>query len=74
MTYATTAPDQTVQPPRRRRDRRFFEAMELAADAGLTMTTYTAEPDSADEERLHVLASWAATEIATQSQADIHQP
>ncbi|NYH91104.1 helix-turn-helix domain-containing protein [Actinopolymorpha rutila] len=40
-----------------------FEAMELTADAGLTMTTYTAEPGSPDEERLRLLATWAATEI-----------
>ncbi|HET6503924.1 MAG TPA: helix-turn-helix transcriptional regulator [Amycolatopsis sp.] len=35
------------------------EAMELAAD-GLTIITYTAEPDSPAAESLHFLASWAA--------------
>ena len=39
-----------------------YEAMELPADPGLTMFAYTAEPASASEERLKLLASWAATE------------
>ena len=39
-----------------------YEAMELPADPGLTMFAYTAEPGSATEERLRLLASWAATE------------
>jgi len=38
-----------------------YEAMELSADAGLTMFAYTAEPGSKSEEALHLLASWAAT-------------
>jgi hypothetical protein len=38
-----------------------YEAMELAADAGLTMFAYTAEPGSKSEESLNLLASWAAT-------------
>ena len=38
-----------------------FEAMELAADPGLTMIVYGAEPDSASHDALRVLASWAAT-------------
>lgn len=38
-----------------------YEAMELPADPGLTMFAYTAEPGSASEERLKLLASWAAT-------------
>ena len=38
-----------------------YEAMELPADPGLTMFAYTAEPASASEERLKLLASWAAT-------------
>jgi transcriptional regulator with XRE-family HTH domain len=38
-----------------------YEAMELPADPGLTMFAYTAEPASATEERLRLLASWAAT-------------
>jgi len=39
-----------------------YEAMELPADPGLTMFAYTAEPGSASEERLKLLASWAATD------------
>ncbi|MDQ4489400.1 helix-turn-helix transcriptional regulator [Sinomonas sp. ASV486] len=39
-----------------------YEAMELPANPGWTMFAYTAEPGSASEERLRLLASWAATE------------
>ena len=35
--------------------------MELPADPGLTIFTYTAEPGSRSEEALNLLASWAAT-------------
>jgi hypothetical protein len=38
-----------------------FERLELAADHGLTIFTYTAEPGSRDEEALRLLGSWAAT-------------
>lgn len=38
-----------------------FEAMELSADSGLTMTVYTADPDSSSADGLKLLASWAAT-------------
>jgi hypothetical protein len=38
-----------------------YEALELPADPGLTMITYTAEPGSASQEALAFLASWAAT-------------
>lgn len=38
-----------------------FEAMDLTADTGLTLTAYTAEPGSPTAERLGLLASWAAT-------------
>jgi transcriptional regulator with XRE-family HTH domain len=38
-----------------------FEMMELRADAGLTILTYTAEPGSKSEEALKLLASWTAT-------------
>ncbi|MFJ3889866.1 helix-turn-helix transcriptional regulator [Streptomyces sp. H23] len=41
-----------------------YEAMELLADEGLTMMTYTAEPGTADDERLRLLATWATTERA----------
>jgi transcriptional regulator with XRE-family HTH domain len=38
-----------------------FEAMELAADSGLTLTAYTAEPGSPSAQALQLLASWAVT-------------
>lgn len=38
-----------------------YEAFELPADPGLTLSTYTAEPGSASADALRVLASWAAT-------------
>ena len=38
-----------------------FEMLELRADAGLTLLTYTAEPGSRSEEALNLLASWTAT-------------
>ena len=38
-----------------------FEMMELRADTGLTILTYTAEPGSRSEEALNLLGSWAAT-------------
>ncbi len=38
-----------------------FEAMELPADAGLTMTAYSAEPGSASADALKLLASWSVT-------------
>jgi MmyB-like transcription regulator ligand binding domain len=38
-----------------------FEMMELRADTGLTILTYTAEPGSKSEEALNLLGSWIAT-------------
>jgi transcriptional regulator with XRE-family HTH domain len=38
-----------------------FERMDLAADPGLTIFTYTAEPGSRSEQALNLLASWTAT-------------
>jgi MmyB-like transcription regulator ligand binding domain len=38
-----------------------FERLDLAADSGLTIFTYTAEPGTRDEEALRLLGSWAAT-------------
>jgi len=35
--------------------------MDLAADAGLRISAYTAEPGSASQDALNLLASWAAT-------------
>ncbi|MGW2822998.1 helix-turn-helix transcriptional regulator [Streptomyces sp. NPDC001443] len=41
-----------------------YEGLEMAAEPGLTLTVYTAEPGSASEEGLRLLASWAATQDA----------
>ena len=38
-----------------------FNRMDLAADPGLTLFTYTAEPGSRSEDTLRLLGSWAAT-------------
>ena len=38
-----------------------YEGLEMAAEPGLTLTIYTAEPGSPSAERLQVLGSWAAT-------------
>jgi transcriptional regulator with XRE-family HTH domain len=40
-----------------------YEVMELAADAGLRLAVFTAEPGSRSEEALNLLASWAATPV-----------
>jgi transcriptional regulator with XRE-family HTH domain len=47
-----------------------YEAMELAADPGLTMFVYTAEPGSKSEETLNLLASWTATPDQEEIRAD----
>ncbi len=39
-----------------------YEAFELPADPGLQLSTYTALPGSASEEKLRLLSSWAATQ------------
>jgi transcriptional regulator with XRE-family HTH domain len=41
-----------------------YEGLEMAAEPGLTLTVYTAEPGSPSEEGLRLLASLAATENA----------
>jgi len=38
-----------------------YEALDLAADAGLRISAYTAEPGTPSDDALKVLASWAAT-------------
>jgi transcriptional regulator with XRE-family HTH domain len=38
-----------------------FEALDLAADAGLRISAYTAEPGTASDDALKLLATWAAT-------------
>ena len=45
-----------------------FDAMELPADTGLTVITYSAEPASPSADNLRLLASWAATlDVASMS-------
>ena len=61
---------QALPPPGRRRVGPHFEAMELAADPGLTMFVYTAEPGSKSEEALNLLASWTATPDQEEIRAD----
>ncbi|MEU3843687.1 helix-turn-helix transcriptional regulator [Streptomyces sp. NPDC028635] len=39
-----------------------FDAMELPAQPGLTLTAYTAAPGTPDHDALQLLATWAATE------------
>jgi len=39
-----------------------FESLDLAADDGLFVLTYAAEPGSPSADALHLLATWAATE------------
>ena len=38
-----------------------FNRLDIAADHGLTLFTYAAEPGSRSEEALNLLGSWAAT-------------
>ncbi len=42
-----------------------YEGLDMAAEPGLTLTIYTAEPASPPEEGLRLLATWAATREAT---------
>lgn len=50
-----------------------YEAMELAEDPGFTLTVYPAVPGSPSDERIRMLASWAATE-RIQDLADASRP
>ncbi|MGW7291744.1 helix-turn-helix transcriptional regulator [Streptomyces xiamenensis] len=47
-----------------------YEGLEMAAEPGLTLTIYTAEPGSASEEGLRLLSSWSAT---TEAEHPSHQ-
>lgn len=46
-----------------------YEGMAMEAEPGLTLTIYAAEPGSPSAERLHMLASWAATEYGHEETA-----
>jgi transcriptional regulator with XRE-family HTH domain len=50
-----------------------FNATELPADPGLTLTMYTAEPGSPSAEKLTLLASWSATAGRTQVESAVDQ-
>jgi transcriptional regulator with XRE-family HTH domain len=51
-----------------------FERMDLAADPGLTIFTYTAEPGSRAEEALQLLGSWQATLDQPERDAMVDRP
>ena len=40
-----------------------YEALDLTSASGLTLLVYTAEPDTATQDSLNLLASWAATTL-----------
>ena len=44
-----------------------FEALDVSTERGLQLIAFTAQPGSASEEALRLLASWAASEAATTS-------
>src|SRR5271166_6085922 len=50
-----------IPPSRRRRPHFTYEALDLAADAGLRISAYTAEPGAPSEDALRLLDTWAAT-------------
>ena len=49
-----------------------YEGLEMAAEPGLTLTIYTAEPGSPSEERMQFLASWSATDDAHEAPTELH--
>ncbi|MFD6370851.1 transcriptional regulator, partial [Streptomyces roseolus] len=48
--------------------------LDLAAEPGIHMTVYAAEPGSPSEESLRLLASWAATDTAGEPLASTTPP
>ncbi|MBL3681917.1 helix-turn-helix transcriptional regulator [Leucobacter aridicollis] len=46
-----------------------YEGMEMESEPGLSITIYAAEPGSESAEKLHLLASWAASEYAAPTRA-----
>ena len=51
-----------------------YESLDLRAEPGLTMTIYTAEPDSPTAHALALLASWAATQQLSSIDAQTQPP
>ena len=50
-----------------------FNRMDIAADHGLTLFTYAAEPGSRSQEALNLLGSWAATSDTTEPERSTDQ-
>ena len=50
-----------------------FNRMDIAADHGLTLFTYAAEPGSRSEEALNLLGSWAATNAVVEPERTTDQ-
>jgi MmyB-like transcription regulator ligand binding domain len=50
-----------------------FNRLDLAADQGLAIFTYAAEPGSRSEEALKLLGSWAATVDRSESARSTYQ-
>ena len=48
-----------------------YEGLEMAAEPGLTLTIYTAEPGSPSDEGLRLLASWTASQEAASADATL---
>ncbi len=48
-----------------------YEGLEMAAEPGLTLTLYAAEPGSSSEQAMRLLASWAATEYGIQATSTV---
>jgi len=51
-----------------------FETFPLAADAHLSMATYTAEPGSPSQDALNLLASWTATHATSSDDSELVEP
>ena len=51
-----------------------YEGLEMAAEPGLTLTVYSAEPGSASEEALRLLASWWASERGDRANEAAERP
>jgi hypothetical protein len=47
-----------------------FEVMDLPADPGLSLIVYSAEPGSATEDALNLLASWTVTDERSMTQSE----
>lgn len=51
-----------------------YETMQLNTDEGFTMAVYTAEPGSASQQALDILASWSATSHQANTASATDQP